>query len=71
MHFQCPKLPVVPGLYRVDLAIEANGREIDVRQRCATLRVEPGEIVNGDFYIENTWNITAIPPAAAPELPAD
>jgi ABC-type polysaccharide/polyol phosphate transport system ATPase subunit len=70
VHFQCPKLPVVPGLYRVDLAIEANGREIDVRQRCATLRVEPGEIVNGDFYIENTWNITAIPPAGAPELPA-
>ncbi len=71
VDFQCPKLPVVPGLYRVDLAIEANGQEIDVRQRCATLRVEPGEIVNGDFYIENTWKITAMPSAAGPELPAD
>ena len=43
---------------RVDLAIESNGHEIDLRQRCATLRVEPGEIVYGDFYIENTWEVT-------------
>jgi ABC-type polysaccharide/polyol phosphate transport system ATPase subunit len=57
IEFQCPKLPVVPGLYRIDLAIEANGQEIDLRQRCATLRVEPGRIAYGDFYIENTWKI--------------
>src|ERR1700693_1730282 len=55
IEFRCPKLPIVPGLYRVDLAIESNGHEIDLRPRCATLRIEPGEIVYGDFYIENTW----------------
>ncbi len=58
IEFRCSKLPIVPGLYRVDLAIESNGHEIDLRQRCATLRVEPGEIVYGDFYIENTWEVT-------------
>ncbi len=58
IEFRCSKVPIVPGLYRVDLAIESNGHEIDLRQRCATLRVEPGEIVYGDFYIENTWEVT-------------
>ena len=64
VEFQCPVLPVGPGLYRIDLVIEANAQEIDVRQRCATLRVEPGRIAYGDFYIENTWTVTEIPSAA-------
>jgi ABC-type polysaccharide/polyol phosphate transport system ATPase subunit len=57
IEFQCPILPVVPGLYRVDVGIETNGREIEVRQRCATLCVEAGKPVSGDFYIENAWSI--------------
>jgi ABC-type polysaccharide/polyol phosphate transport system ATPase subunit len=63
VEFQCPVLPVVPGLYRVDLVIEANGQEINLRERCATLRVEPGKIVSGDFYIENNWKVTLHTPA--------
>ncbi len=63
VEFHCPMLAVVPGLYRVDLAIEENGGEIDTKQRCATLRVEPGRIVHGDFYIESTWKITPALPA--------
>jgi ABC-type polysaccharide/polyol phosphate transport system ATPase subunit len=58
IEFQCPLLPVVPGLYRVDLSIESKGKEIDFRQHCATLRVGPGKLANGDFYIENAWTIT-------------
>jgi ABC-type polysaccharide/polyol phosphate transport system ATPase subunit len=68
IEFQCPMLPVVPGLYRIDLAIEANGQEVDVRQRCATLRVEPGTIAYGDFYIENTWKVTALSCDAIPSI---
>ena len=56
VEFQCPVLPVVPGLYRVDVEIESKGVEIDLRQRCATLCVEAGKPVSGDFYIENTWD---------------
>lgn len=58
IEFQCPILPIVPGLYRVDVTIEAGaGQEIDLRQRCATLCVEAGKPVSGDFYIENAWSI--------------
>ncbi len=57
IEFHCPVLPVVPGLYRVDLSIESNGHEIDARQRCATLHVGPGISVSGDFYIENSWKL--------------
>jgi ABC-type polysaccharide/polyol phosphate transport system ATPase subunit len=64
IEFQCPVLPIVPGLYRIDLAIEAHGREVDLRQRCATLRVEPGRIAYGDFYIENTSKMIQVPPDA-------
>jgi ABC-type polysaccharide/polyol phosphate transport system ATPase subunit len=53
IEFQCPLLPVVPGLYRIDLSIESNGCEIDLRQRCATLCVDSGKPAMGDFYIEN------------------
>lgn len=66
VEFHCPRLPVVQGLYRIDLSIESSGQEIDLRQRCATLRVEPGEIAYGDFYIENTWNI--VPTRSEPRL---
>jgi ABC-type polysaccharide/polyol phosphate transport system ATPase subunit len=57
IEFQCPVLPVVPGLYRVDLSIESNGQEIESRQRCATLNVGLGEFVSGDFYIQNSWKL--------------
>jgi ABC-type polysaccharide/polyol phosphate transport system ATPase subunit len=65
IEFHCPMLPVVPGLYRVDLAIETNGRELDLQQRCATLCVEAGKPVSGDFYIENAWSIRPDVPAAS------
>jgi ABC-type polysaccharide/polyol phosphate transport system ATPase subunit len=61
IEFQCPTLPVVPGLYRIDLAIESQGLEIELRQRCATLRVEPGSIAYGDFHIQNTWKLDGSP----------
>jgi ABC-type polysaccharide/polyol phosphate transport system ATPase subunit len=57
IEFQCPLLPMVPGLYRVDVAIETEGCELDSRQRCATLFVQAGKPVMGDFYIENAWTV--------------
>jgi lipopolysaccharide transport system ATP-binding protein len=55
--FECPVLPIQPGLYRVDLVIESEGREVDSRQHCATLCVEGGKSAMGDFYIENVCRI--------------
>jgi ABC-type polysaccharide/polyol phosphate transport system ATPase subunit len=60
IEFLCPNLPVVPGLYRVDVGIEINGRTIDLHQRCATLSVAPGKTVVGDFYIENSCTVLSL-----------
>jgi ABC-type polysaccharide/polyol phosphate transport system ATPase subunit len=57
IEFHCPTLPVVPGLYRVDVGIETNGQELDLRQRAATLVVEAGIPATGDFYIENAFSV--------------
>ncbi|MFZ0296187.1 MAG: polysaccharide ABC transporter ATP-binding protein [Candidatus Sulfotelmatobacter sp.] len=57
IEFYCPVLPVVPGLYRIDLSIESNGQEIELRQRCATLNVGLGKFVAGDFFVENSWKL--------------
>ncbi|HTF42922.1 MAG TPA: ABC transporter ATP-binding protein [Terriglobales bacterium] len=57
IEFRCPVMPMVPGLYRVDLSIESNGQEIELRQRCATLNVGMGKFAAGDFYIENSWKL--------------
>jgi ABC-type polysaccharide/polyol phosphate transport system ATPase subunit len=71
VEFRCPVLPVVPGLYRIDVGIEVNGKEIDARQRCATLRVDPGKPVFGDFHIENEWSVLADQPLVPDfQLPA-
>jgi len=58
VEFQCPVLPVVPGLYRVDVAIETHGRLLDEQQRCATLFVQAGKPAAGDFFIENACIIS-------------
>ena len=58
IEFHCPLLPVVPGLYRIDLSIETDGRQIDLRQRCATLCVDSGKPAAGDFYIDNRWTLS-------------
>jgi len=58
IEFHCPVLPVVPGLYRIDLSVESNGCEIDLKQRCATLCVDAGKPTAGDFYIENRWTVS-------------
>jgi lipopolysaccharide transport system ATP-binding protein len=57
VEFYCPVLEIQPGLYRVDISIESNGNCIDLQQRCALLRVDPGKLVFGDFYIDAVWRI--------------
>jgi ABC-type polysaccharide/polyol phosphate transport system ATPase subunit len=57
IEFYCPVLEVQPGLYRVDISIESNGQYIDRKQRCSVLRVDPGKMAFGDFYINSSWRI--------------
>jgi ABC-type polysaccharide/polyol phosphate transport system ATPase subunit len=57
VEFYCPVLEIQPGWYRVDISIESSGGYIDRRQRCAILRVQPGKMVLGDFYMDTVWRI--------------
>jgi ABC-type polysaccharide/polyol phosphate transport system ATPase subunit len=59
VEFYCPVLEIQPGWYRVDISIESNGNYIDRQQRCAVLRVQPGKMVFGDFYMDTVWRIHA------------
>ena len=58
VEFYCPILALQPGLYRIDVALESNEYVIDGHQRCATLRVDPGKLMLGDFYCDHSWRIT-------------
>lgn len=53
IEFFCPELGLQPGLYSIDATIKMN----DWQFRCATLRVDPGKIVHGRFYMPHTWQI--------------
>jgi ABC-type polysaccharide/polyol phosphate transport system ATPase subunit len=57
VEFYCPVLEIQPGWYRVDISIESNGVHIDRHQRCAVLRVRPGKMVFGDFFMDTVWRI--------------
>jgi ABC-type polysaccharide/polyol phosphate transport system ATPase subunit len=57
VEFYCPVLEIQPGWYRVDISIESNGVYLDRHQRCAVLRVRPGKVVFGDFYMDTIWRI--------------
>jgi hypothetical protein len=57
VEFYCPVLEIQPSWYRVDISIESNGVYLDRHQRCAVLRVRPGKVVFGDFYMDTIWRI--------------
>jgi ABC-type polysaccharide/polyol phosphate transport system ATPase subunit len=54
IEFYCPTLTMQRGLYSVDVVVERRGELLDCRPRCSFLRVTPGKIVMGDFYIEHS-----------------
>lgn len=53
--FECPILAMQRGLYTVDLAVTTiSGRILAKRVRAAPFRVDPGLIVQGDFYMTHS-----------------
>ncbi len=53
--FDCPILAIQRGLYTVDLAVTTgSGRVLARRIRAAPFRVDPGLIVQGDFYMTHS-----------------
>jgi len=59
VEFSCPELGLQPGVYYVDSTIKQRGalEDIDWKYRCAMLRVDPGKIVLGNFYMSHEWRL--------------
>jgi ABC-type polysaccharide/polyol phosphate transport system ATPase subunit len=57
IEFLCSALTMQRGLYSVDVTIERRGERLDWRPRCYLLRVDPGKIVAGDFYLEHSCRV--------------
>ena len=57
--FACPVVTLQRGLYRIDVSIERESEIIGHWRCCALLRVDPGKIILGDFYLEHSCNMSA------------
>jgi ABC-type polysaccharide/polyol phosphate transport system ATPase subunit len=54
LEFDCPVLTMQRGLYGADVRVERCGLVLAERRRCAILRVAPGRMVEGDFYMPHS-----------------
>jgi ABC-type polysaccharide/polyol phosphate transport system ATPase subunit len=60
IEFYCPVLTMQRGLYSVDVVIERRGETLDWRPRCSLLRVIPGKLFVGDFYMEHSSRVRQV-----------
>ena len=72
VEFFSAEVGLLPGLYFVDATIKERaapgGNNIDWQSRRATLRIDPGKLVRGRFYMPHEWRhegSVAEPPLAA------
>jgi ABC-type polysaccharide/polyol phosphate transport system ATPase subunit len=59
-EFSCAELGLKPGIYYADATIKQRGalEDIDWQRHCATLRVDPGKMGRGQFYMPHEWKVT-------------
>ncbi len=59
-EFSCAELGLKPGIYYTDATIKQRGAldDIDWQRHCATLRVDPGKMGRGQFYMPHEWRVT-------------
>jgi len=59
IEFSCDEVGLLPGLYYIDVTIKrrgaAAGHDIDWQCQKAMLRVDPGTLVRGRFYMPHNW----------------
>lgn len=60
IEFFCPEVGLQPGIYYTDVAVAQRGAAdyIDCRYQSTMLRVDPGKIVLGKFYLPQKWQLT-------------
>jgi ABC-type polysaccharide/polyol phosphate transport system ATPase subunit len=59
-EFSCAELGLKPGIYYADATIKQRGAldDLDWQRHCATLRVDPGRMGRGQFYMPHEWRVT-------------
>jgi ABC-type polysaccharide/polyol phosphate transport system ATPase subunit len=61
IEFSCAEVGLLPALYYIDATIKPRGApmgcDIDWQCRRALLRVDPGTIVRGSFYMPHEWRL--------------
>lgn len=59
-EFSCTELGLKPGIYYADATIKRRGAldDLDWQRHCATLRVDPGKMGRGQFYMPHEWRVT-------------
>jgi ABC-type polysaccharide/polyol phosphate transport system ATPase subunit len=59
VEFSCAELGLQPRIYHLDTVIKHRDAPIalDWRRRCAMMRVDPGKIVHGQFYMPHEWRL--------------
>jgi hypothetical protein len=55
----CQELGLRPGIYYADATIKVRGAldDLDWQRNCATLRVDPGKMQRGSFYMPHEWHV--------------
>jgi hypothetical protein len=65
VEFSCPELGLLAGVYVIDVTITTKnapaGIDLDWQYRCATLCVERGVNVRGEFYMPHRWTFSPDP----------
>jgi ABC-type polysaccharide/polyol phosphate transport system ATPase subunit len=56
--FSCAVLTMQRGLYRVDIALRRGNEIIGDWRCCSLLRVDPGKIIAGDFYLQHSCKMS-------------
>lgn len=59
VEFSCPELGLQPGIYHLDATVVQREplEGIEWQYHCAMMRVDPGRIVRGSFYMPHDWKI--------------
>lgn len=60
VEFVCPELSLLPGVYYADVYVKRRGalESIDWEYRSSALRVDPGKLVAGSFYMPHRWHLS-------------
>jgi ABC-type polysaccharide/polyol phosphate transport system ATPase subunit len=58
--FSCPILTMQRGLYRVDISLQQGNEVLGYWRCCTLLRVDPGKIIIGDFYLSHSCTMRSI-----------